>query len=117
MKTEIRSFRRGPRRLVALGRMMAVASAVMVLLSSALQVQAQDAAADDATAPPSADDVAATVPPAAEQTKSLLDVYKSGGPMMHILALMFIWNLRFSRSIWIHLVVKYDRNAKKKVEK
>ena len=24
------------------------------------------------------------------------------------LAVMFIWNLRFSRSIWIHLMVKYD---------
>jgi uncharacterized protein (DUF983 family) len=24
------------------------------------------------------------------------------------LAIMFLWNLRFSRSIWIHLVVKYD---------
>lgn len=27
------------------------------------------------------------------------------------LALMFIWNLRFSRSIWIHLVVKFDPGA------
>jgi len=24
------------------------------------------------------------------------------------LALIFLWNLRFSRSIWIHLIVKYD---------
>ena len=24
------------------------------------------------------------------------------------LAVMFLWNLRFSRSIWIHLVIKYD---------
>lgn len=24
------------------------------------------------------------------------------------LAIIFLWNLRFSRSIWIHLVVKYD---------
>ena len=88
MKTEIRSFCRGPRRLLALGRMVVVASAVMLLLGSALEVQAQDAADDDAT--PSPDEVAATVPPAGEQTKSLLDVYKSGGPMMHILALMFI---------------------------
>jgi hypothetical protein len=24
------------------------------------------------------------------------------------LAIMFFWNLRFSRSLWIHLVVKYD---------
>lgn len=27
------------------------------------------------------------------------------------LAVMFIWNLRFSRSIWIHLVVKFDPKA------
>ena len=27
------------------------------------------------------------------------------------LAVMFLWNLRFSRSIWIHLVVKYDPTA------
>lgn len=48
-------------------------------------------AQDDADAgAPTSDEVAATVPPAGEQTKSLLDVYKSGGPMMHILALMFI---------------------------
>ena len=28
--------------------------------------------------------------------------------LLTTLAIMFIWNLRFSRSIWIHLVVKYD---------
>lgn len=28
--------------------------------------------------------------------------------LLLILAVMFIWNLRFSRSIWIHLMVKYD---------
>jgi uncharacterized protein (DUF983 family) len=28
------------------------------------------------------------------------------------LAVMFIWNLRFSRSIWIHLMVKYDPKNK-----
>ncbi len=31
--------------------------------------------------------------------------------LLGILALMFVWNLRFSRSIWIHLVVKYDPAA------
>jgi uncharacterized protein (DUF983 family) len=25
-----------------------------------------------------------------------------------VLALIFLWNLRLSRSIWIHLVIKYD---------
>ena len=34
------------------------------------------------------------------------------GILIGVLALMFIWNLRFSRSIWIHLVVKYDPEAK-----
>lgn len=28
--------------------------------------------------------------------------------LLLILAVMFIWNLRFSRSIWIHLIVKYN---------
>lgn len=28
--------------------------------------------------------------------------------LLATLALMFIWNLRFSRSIWIHLVIKFD---------
>jgi biopolymer transport protein ExbB len=44
----------------------------------------------DSGAAPSAGEVAATLPDSGEQTKSLLDVYKSGGSMMHILALMFI---------------------------
>jgi uncharacterized protein (DUF983 family) len=30
------------------------------------------------------------------------------GILLTTLALMFVWNLRFSRSIWIHLVIKYD---------
>jgi uncharacterized protein (DUF983 family) len=30
------------------------------------------------------------------------------GILLAALALIFLWNLRFSRSIWIHLVVKYD---------
>jgi len=40
--------------------------------------------------PPTPQEVAETVPASGEQTKSLLDVYKGGGGMMHILALMFI---------------------------
>lgn len=31
--------------------------------------------------------------------------------LIGILAIMFLWNLRFSRSIWIHLLVKYDPDA------
>lgn len=31
--------------------------------------------------------------------------------LIAILAIMFIWNLRFSRSIWIHLMIKYDKKA------
>lgn len=31
--------------------------------------------------------------------------------LLGFLALMFLWNLRFSRSIWIHLVVRYDPKA------
>ncbi len=31
--------------------------------------------------------------------------------LLSCLALMFLWNLRFSRSIWIHLVIKYDPQA------
>lgn len=33
------------------------------------------------------------------------------GILIAILAIMFIWNLRFSRSIWIHLMIKYDKKA------
>ncbi len=33
--------------------------------------------------------------------------------LLGILAVMFIWNLRFSRSIWIHLMIKYDPKAGK----
>ena len=33
------------------------------------------------------------------------------GLLLITLALMFLWNLRFSRSIWIHLMVKYDPKA------
>lgn len=29
------------------------------------------------------------------------------------LAIMFLWNLRFSRSVWIHLVVRYNRGIAK----
>jgi hypothetical protein len=29
--------------------------------------------------------------------------------LIAFLALIFIWNLRFTRSLWFHLVVKFDR--------
>lgn len=32
------------------------------------------------------------------------------------LALIFFWNLRFSRSVWIHLIVKYNPSVAKKEE-
>lgn len=32
--------------------------------------------------------------------------------LLLFLALIFMWNLRFSRSVWIHLVVKYDPRFK-----
>ena len=28
--------------------------------------------------------------------------------LLAFLALIFLWNLRFSRSVWIHLIVKYN---------
>ena len=37
-----------------------------------------------------------------------LSVDVSFGILLAALALMFLWNLRFSRSIWIHLVTKYN---------
>ena len=40
-----------------------------------------------------------------------LDVDLSFIILITCLALMFLWNLRFSRSIWIHLIVKYDPEA------
>jgi hypothetical protein len=30
------------------------------------------------------------------------------GILLAFLALIFLWNLRFSRSIWIHAVIKFD---------
>lgn len=33
--------------------------------------------------------------------------------LIGVLGLLFLWNLRFSRSIWIHLVVRHDRDAAK----
>jgi hypothetical protein len=42
-----------------------------------------------------------------------LSVDLTFGILLGILAVIFIWNLRFSRSIWIHLVVKYDPTAAK----
>lgn len=41
-----------------------------------------------------------------------LSVEMAFGILLTVLAIMFLWNLRFSRSIWIHLVVKYDPKAK-----
>ena len=37
-----------------------------------------------------------------------LSVEFSFAILLTCLAIMFLWNLRFSRSIWIHLMVKYD---------
>jgi len=31
--------------------------------------------------------------------------------LLACLAIVFLWNLRFSRSIWAHLVIKYDPKA------
>lgn len=52
---------------------------------------------------------------------TLLSVFALGlsfdltfGLLLGILAIMFFWNLRFSRSIWIHLVVRHDRDAANK---
>ena len=40
-----------------------------------------------------------------------LSVEVSFGILLTLLAFIFLWNLRFARSIWIHLVVKYNPNA------
>ncbi len=37
-----------------------------------------------------------------------IQVELSFGILLLILACIYIWNLRFTRSLWIHLVVKYD---------
>jgi len=34
--------------------------------------------------------------------------------LLAFLALIFLWNLRFARSIWIHLVIKHDKRYKEK---
>jgi hypothetical protein len=34
--------------------------------------------------------------------------------LLTCLAIMFLWNLRFSRSLWAHLMMKYDPKATKK---
>lgn len=34
--------------------------------------------------------------------------------LITFLGIIFIWNLRFSRSLWIHLMVKYDPKAEPK---
>ncbi len=85
MKTETRTFRECPRRipLATWVRILLVAAGLCLLPVDTVQAQTEPAG-------PTADEVAATAPPTTEQTKSLLDVYKSGGGMMHLLALMFI---------------------------
>ena len=37
-----------------------------------------------------------------------IQVELSFGILLLILACIYIWNLRFCRSLWIHLVIKYD---------
>ena len=37
-----------------------------------------------------------------------IQVELSFGILLLILACIYIWNLRFTRSLWIHLVIKYD---------
>lgn len=39
-----------------------------------------------------------------------LQVELSFGILLLLLAIIYIWNLRFTRSLWIHLVIKYDPN-------
>ncbi len=34
--------------------------------------------------------------------------------LIGFLALIFIWNLRFARSVWIHIIIKHDRRYKTK---
>ena len=41
-----------------------------------------------------------------------LSIEISFGILIAFLAFIFIWNLRFSRSLWIHLMVKHDRRYK-----
>lgn len=37
-----------------------------------------------------------------------IQVELSFGILLLFLAIIYIWNLRFTRSLWIHLVIKYD---------
>lgn len=37
-----------------------------------------------------------------------IQVELSFGILLLILAIIYVWNLRITRSIWIHLIVKYD---------
>jgi len=37
-----------------------------------------------------------------------IQVEISFGILLIILAMIYFWNLRFCRSLWIHLVIKYD---------
>ena len=34
--------------------------------------------------------------------------------LLFFLALIFLWNLRFSRSLWIHIIVRHDKRYKEK---
>lgn len=43
-----------------------------------------------------------------------LSVELSFGVLLAVLAVIFWWNLRFSRSIWIHLVIRFDPKAAEK---
>jgi len=43
-----------------------------------------------------------------------LQVEMAFAVLLAFLATIFLWNLRFARSIWIHMVVKYDRRHKDK---
>jgi uncharacterized protein (DUF983 family) len=37
-----------------------------------------------------------------------IQVELSFGILLAFLAIIYVWNLRFTRSLWIHLVIKYD---------
>lgn len=32
--------------------------------------------------------------------------------LLGFLAIIFLWNLRFARSIWIHIIIRHDRRYK-----
>ena len=39
-----------------------------------------------------------------------IQVELSFGILLILLAIIYLWNLRFTRSLWIHFLVKYDPN-------